>query len=293
MHNAYADGNTDEFILPIVIVENREPIGTLQDGDSLIFFNFRADRGREISYAFTDTDFEHFERPVRPRVHWICMTQYDPKIPAPVAFPPQRLGLVFGEFLSREGRTQYRIAETEKYAHVTFFFNGGREQPFEGEDRSLVPSPRVARYNQQPEMSAREVSRRLLERLDAGIPDFVLINYANPDMVGHTGDFDAAVKAVEFVDAEMGRVVRHFVEAGGVVAVTADHGNAEVMYDEDIEEPHTAHTTNPVPIILAGADMKGRRLLEGGRLCDVVPTLAPLMGLEVPDVMEGRNLLAH
>jgi len=291
METAYADGNTDEFILPILFTEDGKPFGTLRDGDSLIFFNFRADRGREISYAFTDPNFEHFERPVRPRLHWVCMTQYDPMIPAPVAFQPQRLDLVFGEQLASAGRTQLRIAETEKYAHVTFFFNGGRELPFEGEERIIVPSPRVPLYNQKPEMSAREVTRKLLERLEKGAPDFTLINYANPDMVGHTGDYDATVKAVEVVDAEMGRVVDAFVEAGGVVVVTADHGNAELMYDDDIEEPHTAHTTNPVPVIVAGRGLEGRLLAPGGTLCDVATTLAPLLGLSVPDVMDGRDLL--
>ncbi len=292
MENAYADGETDEFLLPIIITADGEPIGTFRDGDSVIFFNFRADRGREISYAFTDPNFSEFERPLQPRVHWVCMTQYDPKIPAPVAYPPQRLDRVFAEHLSSKGLGQFHIAETEKYAHVTFFFNGGREDAFEGEERVLVPSPRVPHYSQKPEMSAREVTRKILARLEKGLPDFLLVNYANPDMVGHTGDFDAAVKAVETVDGEMGRIVEAFASAGGRVLVTADHGNAEVMYDPDLDEPHTAHTTNPVPLILAGPGTAGRTLREGGRLCDVVPTLASLMEIDLPDVMEGENLLS-
>ncbi|MHC5079267.1 MAG: 2,3-bisphosphoglycerate-independent phosphoglycerate mutase [Planctomycetota bacterium] len=292
MESSYGEDTTDEFILPIVITEKGEPIGTLQDGDSLIFFNFRADRGREISYAFTDPNFPHFPRPVLPRVHWVCMTEYDPKIPAPVAFPPQRLDQVYGEQVSQQGLSQLHIAETEKYAHVTFFFNGGREAAFSREERVLVPSPRVPRYNQKPEMSAREVTQKLLERLEKGLPDFTLINYANPDMVGHTGDFNAAVKAIEVVDEELGKVVDVFTAKGGIVFVTSDHGNAELMFDADLDEPHTAHTTNPVPLITVGEGMAGRTLREGGRLCDIVPTLAPLMEIETSQIMEGENLLS-
>ncbi|MHC4779064.1 MAG: 2,3-bisphosphoglycerate-independent phosphoglycerate mutase, partial [Planctomycetota bacterium] len=284
-------GNTDEFLLPIIVTDESGPVGTFRDGDAVIFFNFRADRAREISHVFTDGTFEHFERPVRPDLHWACMTEYDQRLSAPVAFPPIHLDRVFGEHLSSLGRTQLHIAETEKYAHVTFFFNGGQEDPFEGEERILVPSPRVARYNEKPEMSAREVTDKLLGSLNRVFPDFVLINYANPDMVGHTGDFGAAVKAIEAVDVEVGRTIEAFTAGGGVVLVTSDHGNAEVMFDPGLDEPHTAHTTNPVPLIAVGEGMESMQFTQGGRLCDVVPTLASIMGVELPDVMEGRNIL--
>jgi 2,3-bisphosphoglycerate-independent phosphoglycerate mutase len=288
---SYAEGTTDEFILPIVVEEKGLPLGAFRDGDVVIFFNFRADRAREITHAFTDAEFAHFERTRTPRLHWVCMTEYDARLTAPTAFPPQHLDRIFGEHLSTLGLSQFHIAETEKYAHVTFFFNGGREEPFEGEERILVPSPRVPRYNQKPEMNAAEVTAKLLDRLDRSVPDFTLINYANPDMVGHTGDFDAAVMAVEAVDGELGRAVEAFTAGGGVVFVTADHGNAELMFDVEADEPHTAHTTSPVPLIVVGEGMGGRRLAEGGRLCDVVPTLASILGIDLPPVMEGRNLL--
>ncbi len=288
---SYEEGTTDEFILPVMIGDGGE-LPLIRDGDSVIFFNFRADRAREITRAFIEDGFRDFARRKSPGVHWVCLTEYDAKIKAPVAFEPQRLANVFGEHLSKTGRRQLRIAETEKYAHVTFFFNGGVETPFPGEDRVLVPSPKVQTYDLKPEMSAPEVKRQFLEKYRSADYDFHLLNFANPDMVGHTGDMEAAVKAIEAVDAEMKDVIEPLRADGVPVIVTADHGNAELMYDEEHQEPHTAHTTNPVPLIVVYDGFKGGRLCSGGRLCDVLPTMAALMGIETPEEVEGASLVS-
>jgi len=289
---SYGEGVTDEFILPTLVAGDGETPPLIRDGDTVIFFNFRGDRGREITWAFTEDDFPHFPRPARPDVHWVCMTQYDAANASPVAFEPHRLPNVFGDWLGQQGRTQFRIAETEKYAHVTFFFNGGVEAPFPGEDRVLVPSPRVPRYNQQPQMSAPEVRERFLEKYHGGSYDFHLLNFANPDMVGHTGDMDATVQAIQVVDREMKPIVEALRADGVPLLITADHGNAELMFDEDIGEPHTAHTTSPVPLIVVDDEHRNGTLRPGGALCDVLPTLGQLAGLPLPPEVEGESLLA-
>jgi 2,3-bisphosphoglycerate-independent phosphoglycerate mutase len=288
---SYEEGTTDEFILPALVCEDGEPIGLVEEGDAVIFFNFRADRGREISRAFTDPDFRDFAREAFPCVHWVCLTEYAPDIRAAVAFEPHRIEGVFGEHLANLGKTQFRIAETEKYAHVTFFFNGGREKPFAGEDRVLVPSPKVPRYNEKPSMSAAEVRELFLSNYRTGAHDFYLLNFANPDMVGHTGDMEAAVQAVETVDREMKPIIERLRTDGIPVFITADHGNAELMFDEEIGEPHTAHTTSPVPLLLVDDRLRGKTLRPGGRLCDVLPTLAGVLGIPLPPEAEGENLL--
>ncbi|HQJ62608.1 MAG TPA: 2,3-bisphosphoglycerate-independent phosphoglycerate mutase, partial [Methanothrix soehngenii] len=251
VRKGYDRGENDEFIMPTVVDER----GMVDDGDSIIFFNFRPDRAREITRAFVDKDFQEFAtKPIR--VHYTCMTQYDATLNAPVAYPAENLIDTLGEVVSRAGLKQLRIAETEKYAHVTYFFNGGKEEVNPGEDRVLIPSPKVATYDLQPQMSAYEVRDELLARLDSGRYDLVVLNFANPDMVGHTGIFEAAVKAVEVVDGCVGEIVNRILSLGGAVLLTADHGNAEKMQDSDTGQPHTAHTTNPVPISLITSDRK-------------------------------------
>lgn len=283
---------TDEFILPTVIInEDAKPVGTVQEGDSVLFFNFRSDRAREITRAFVDEDFVGFARPNRPRVHYVCMTQYDDTILAPVAFPQQNLENTLGDVLAQNELKQLRIAETEKYAHVTFFFNGGIEEPNLGEDRILIPSPKVATYNLQPEMSAPELTQTLLEQLRKKTYDIIILNFANPDMVGHTGMFEATVKAVETVDKCLGEVFEELQRMNGILLVTADHGNAEEKVDPDTNLPLTAHSTNRVPFILIGEEFKGRSLLEGCALCDVAPTILKLMGIPIPKEMTGKSLL--
>ena len=286
MQKSYGAGVTDEFIVPTVVTEG----AGIKAGDSVIFFNFRPDRARELTRALVDPDFAGFERekgffPLT----YICMTQYDATMPnVEVAYRPESLTNTLGEYLSRLGKTQLRIAETEKYAHVTFFFNGGVEAPYEGEDRVLIPSPKVATYDLQPEMSAYAVTDEAVRRIESGRYDVIILNYANCDMVGHTGVFEAAVKAVEAVDTCLGRLLAALEKAGGRAFLTADHGNADQMADEN-GAPFTAHTTNPVPFVAIGfGDIK---LRSGGRLADIAPTMLQAMGLPQPEEMTGRSLL--
>ena len=280
--NAYANGVTDEFVEPVIC----DPDGTISDHDSVIFFNFRPDRAREITRAFVDPDFNGFTRQYFP-VTFVCTTEYDATMPnVEVAYPRLSVRNGLGEYLSSMGLTQLRIAETEKYAHVTFFFNGGVETQFPGEDRVLVPSPKVATYDLRPEMSADEVADKCVERIESGAYDVIILNFANCDMVGHTGVFDAAVRAVETVDTCVGRVVDATMKMGGIAMITADHGNAEVMTQPD-GSPMTAHTTNPVPFILCGAGTELRK----GRLADIAPTILDVMGLAVPEEMDGQTLI--
>ncbi|MBQ1609077.1 MAG: 2,3-bisphosphoglycerate-independent phosphoglycerate mutase [Lachnospiraceae bacterium] len=288
---SYADEKTDEFVLPTIIEENGAPVATIEDGDSVVFFNFRPDRAREITRTFCADDFDGFDRGARKDVTFVTFTEYDATIPNKfVAFKKVELTNTFGEFLANHGMTQARIAETEKYAHVTFFFNGGVEEPNKGEDRILVKSPKVATYDLQPEMSAPEVCDKLTDAIRSGNYDVIVCNFANPDMVGHTGVIDAAVKAVETVDACVGKAVEALKEMDGVMFICADHGNCEQMLDYETGEPWTAHTTNPVPFILVNAD-PSYGLKEEGRLCDIVPTMIELMGMEKPAEMTGESLL--
>jgi len=291
LETAYARGETDEFVKPTVIVDQQgNPEGNVSDGDVIIFFNFRPDRARQITRAFVDEKFDGFTRPENyPGVHFVCMTQYDKGIDAPVAFRPQVLVNTLGEVLSYYNLRQLRLAETEKYAHVTFFFNGGVERPNQGEDRVLVPSPKVATYDLKPEMSACEVTDVLIQKLKEKVYDVIIVNFANPDMVGHTGVLSAAVRAVEAVDSCIGRAVQAVKDVGGIAIITADHGNAEVMQDE-AGSPHTAHTTDPVPFILVSDQHLGVKL-RSGSLEDVAPTLLHLLGVEKPREMTGRNIV--
>ncbi|NPV29116.1 MAG: 2,3-bisphosphoglycerate-independent phosphoglycerate mutase [Firmicutes bacterium] len=293
LERSYEAGVTDEFVVPTVIVDAQgNPKGKARPGDVVIFYNFRADRARELTRAFTDREFEGFTRKKGyPGVHFVCMTQYDVTIPAPVAFPPQSLKNTLGEVLAAHGLRQLRIAETEKYAHVTFFFNGGVEAPNPGEDRILIPSPRVATYDLKPEMSAREVTEAVLAEIKKDRYDVIILNYANPDMVGHTGVLEAAVKALEVVDECLGRVVTAVLGKEGVALITSDHGNAEQMLEGDGEEPHTAHTTNEVPLILVGERYRGCLLREGGALEDLAPTILEILGIPKPPEMTGHSLL--
>lgn len=285
----YAEGVNDEFVLPGVVLENGKPVATVGEGDSIIFFNFRPDRAREITRAIVDEAFDGFEREYF-KTTYVCLTQYDLTMPnVSVAYTPQTIDNTLGTYIASKGLNQLRIAETEKYAHVTFFFNGGVEEPNANEDRELIPSPKVATYDLQPEMSAPELTEQLLTNLSEDKYDLIICNYANPDMVGHTGVFEAAVKAVETVDTCLGKVVDKILSLGGQVIITADHGNAEMMVDYETGKPFTAHTTNHVPVILAGAgDVK---LRDGGKLCDLAPTLLELMNLEQPVEMTGKSLL--
>jgi 2,3-bisphosphoglycerate-independent phosphoglycerate mutase len=286
---AYARGETDEFVLPTAIGDYRG----MQDGDGLLFANFRADRMRETASALLDPDFSGFERDKRPAfAAAIGLVEYSTELNRflDTLFPPEDLSDTFGEIVSRAGMTQLRIAETEKYAHVTFFFNGGREEMFPGEERILVPSPKVATYDLQPEMSAPEVTDKVVAAIRAGRFDVVVLNYANSDMVGHTGKLDAAIKAVETVDACLGRLAEAVEAAGGTLVVTADHGNAEMMRDPETGGPHTAHTLNPVPFIVVNPPGAVARV-ENGRLADVAPTLLGLLGLPQPPAMTGHSLI--
>lgn len=288
---SYDDGKTDEFVLPTVIEKNGQPAARIQDGDSVIFFNFRPDRAREITRAFCDPEFSGFARQERLDLTYVCFTDYDETIPNKlVAFKKEEIKNTFGQFLASHNMTQARIAETEKYAHVTFFFNGGIEEPNKGEDRILVNSPKVATYDLQPEMSAPQVCDKLVEAIGSGKYDVIIINFANPDMVGHTGVERAAIRAIETVDACVGRAVEALKKADGQMFICADHGNAEQLVDYETGEPFTAHTTNPVPFILVNAD-PAYTLREGGKLADIVPTLIELMGMEQPKEMTGKSLL--
>ena len=284
VQKSYDNGVTDEFVEPVVCVENAQ----ISEGDSIIFYNFRPDRAREITRTFVDPEFSGFERkrgffPVQ----YVCTTEYDATMPnVDVAYPREKLTNIFGEYISRMGMTQLRIAETEKYAHVTFFFNGGVEQTFPGEDRCLIPSPKVATYDMQPEMSAYLVADEAVRRIESGKYDVIILNFANCDMVGHTGVFEAAVKAAEAVDQCVGLVVEATAKMGGVSIITADHGNAEHMMEED-GSPFTAHTTNLVPCCVVGANVK----LRDGRLADICPTMLDLMGLHKPEEMTGSTLI--
>ncbi|MBN6773066.1 2,3-bisphosphoglycerate-independent phosphoglycerate mutase [Pseudomonas granadensis] len=283
---AYARGESDEFVKATTI---GEPV-KVEDGDAVVFMNFRADRARELTRVFVEDDFREFERARQPKLAgFVMLTQYAASIPAPSAFAPGSLENVLGDYLAKNGKTQLRIAETEKYAHVTFFFSGGREEPFPGEERILIPSPKVATYDLQPEMSAPEVTDRIVDAIENQRYDVIVVNYANGDMVGHSGVFDAAVKAVECLDTCVGRIVEALEKVGGEALITADHGNVEQMADESTGQAHTAHTTEPVPFIYVGKrDLKVR---EGGVLADVAPTMLKLLGLEKPAEMTGTSIL--
>ena len=307
---AYARGESDEFVKATTIgepvkVEDGDAVVFMnfradrarelsrvfvEDGDAVIFMTFRADRARELSRVFVETDFNEFPRSRLPKLAaYIGLTQYSAKIPAPAAFAPGSLNNVLGEYLAKNGKTQLRIAETEKYAHVTFFFSGGREEPFEGEERILIPSPKVATYDLQPEMSAPEVTDRIVEAIEQQRYDVIVVNYANGDMVGHSGVFEAAVKAVEALDLCVGRIVEALDKVGGEALITADHGNVEQMEDECTGQAHTAHTTEPVPFIYVGK--RNVQVREGGVLADVAPTMLKLLGLEKPAEMTGTSIL--
>ena len=291
VQQSYDRDETDEFVKPTVIIENGEPLATIKDKDSVVFFNFRPDRAREITRSFCDDDFIGFDRGQRIDTKFVCFSDYDPTIPnKEVAFPKVAVTNTFGEWLAANNMTQARIAETEKYAHVTFFFNGGVEEPNEGEDRILVNSPKVATYDLKPEMSAYEVCDKLTDAIRSGKYDVIIINFANPDMVGHTGVEEATIKAVEAVDECVGKAVEAIKEVDGVMFICADHGNAEQLIDYQTEAPFTAHTTNKVPFILVNYD-PAYTLREGGCLADIVPTLIETMGMEQPAEMTGKSLL--
>lgn len=290
VQQSYDKDETDEFVVPTVVLKDGAPTATIQNGDSVIFFNFRPDRAREITRTFCDDEFTGFDRGERIKTTYVCFTEYDVTIPnKSVAFVKTEITNTFGEFLAANHMTQARIAETEKYAHVTFFFNGGVEEPNEGEDRILVKSPKVATYDLKPEMSAYEVCDKLVEAIKSDKYDVIIINFANPDMVGHTGVEAAAIKAVEAVDECVGKTVDAIKEVNGQMFICADHGNAEQLIDEETGEPFTAHTTNQVPFILVNAEGYGLR--EGGCLADIAPTLIELMGMEQPKEMTGKSLL--
>ncbi|HHV79875.1 MAG TPA: 2,3-bisphosphoglycerate-independent phosphoglycerate mutase [Firmicutes bacterium] len=284
VQKAYELGETDEFIVPTVIDDTVK----VKQEDALILFNFRADRARQICGALADPGFSHFDRNGYKPAYVVGMTQYEEDLGVPSAFPPIYLKNTFGEVVSKSGMRQLRIAETEKYAHVTFFFNGMREEPFEGEDRVLIPSPKVATYDLKPEMSAYELTQEVLRRIASDQYDVIIMNFANPDMVGHTGSLQAAIKAIEVVDECLGRVLSAVRQAGGAAIVCSDHGNAEEMVEPDSGQPHTAHTSNPVPCILVD-DRPAR--LRNGILADIAPTLLELLGLEKPEEMDGESLI--
>lgn len=289
---AYAAGQTDEFVEPQVIHQDGTPIGRISNLDGIIFFNFRADRAREITRPFTEADFNEFERRQIPRLStFVCLTEYDETFDLPVAFSTETYPRILGEVVADAGLKQLRIAETEKYAHVTFFFNGGVETPFSNEDRSLIPSPKdVATYDLKPEMSAPDVTDEVIRRIQSGSYDLIILNFANPDMVGHTGVLKAAIAAMETVDQCVGRVVDALLAAGGCALMTADHGNCEMMLDKN-GIPHTAHTANRVPLILVAKNQQ-RAKLQSGILADIAPTLLTLLGLEIPSEMTGKNLIS-
>jgi 2,3-bisphosphoglycerate-independent phosphoglycerate mutase len=286
LNSAYARGESDEFVKATSIGERVQ----VEDGDAVIFMNFRADRARELSRCFVEDGFDGFARARQPQLSsYVMLTQYAASIPAPCAFPPSALRNVLGEYLANNGKTQLRIAETEKYAHVTFFFSGGREEPYEGEERILIPSPQVATYDMQPEMSAPEVTDRIVDAIENQRYDVIVVNYANGDMVGHTGVFSAAVAAVECLDTCIGRITKALEKVGGEALITADHGNVEQMEDESTGQAHTAHTTEPVPFIYVGK--RHVHIRDGGILADVAPTMLTLMGMPIPDEMTGKSII--
>ena len=288
IESSYQKEVFDEFVEPTVIYSGDKPVAKIEKNDSVIFFNFRPDRARELTRTLVDPEFNEFETK-NLDLYYVTFTQYDATLPnVNIAFKPEKLVNTFGEYISKNGLTQLRIAETEKYAHVTFFFNGGEEKQYPGEDRILVPSPKVETYDMQPEMSAEEVTVKVVEAIKSGKYNSIILNYANPDMVGHTGSLEAAIKAIEKIDGCVQRVVDAVKEQNGVLLITADHGNAEQMIEEATGEPHTAHTTNPVPLILVGKD--NVRLKEG-RLADLAPTMLEIMGLEKPQEMTGESLI--
>ena len=289
VEKSYTNGKMDEFVVPTVVSENGAPIATIKNNDSVIFFNFRPDRAREITRAINDKEFSGFERETL-NLTFVTMTEYDSTLEGvEVAFKPESLSNTLGEYVAKKGKKQLRIAETEKYAHVTFFFNGGVEEPNANEDRALIASPKVATYDLKPEMSAFEVTDEVIKRLDSDEYDMVILNFANADMVGHTGVFDAAKAAIEAVDTCLGKVVDKVLEKDGTVFITADHGNAEQMIDYTTGTPFTAHTIDPVPFVYVSNDTK--ELRDGGVLADIAPTMLQVMGLEVPSEMTGKSLI--
>ena len=289
IESSYQKEVFDEFVVPTVICNGEKSVATIEDNDSVIFFNFRPDRARQMVHAFTDKDFKKFETKKFNNLYFVTMTEYDDTLKnVHIAFKEETIKNTFGEYISNKGLTQLRIAETEKYAHVTFFFNGGREEPYKNEDRILVPSPKVETYDMKPEMSAYEVTDKVIDAINKEKYDAIILNFANPDMVGHTGNIDAAVKAVETVDECVGKIVEALSKHNGKALITADHGNCEQMIDYKTKEPFTSHTTNPVPLILYGIDDVK---LKDGRLCDLAPTLLEMMGLDKPKEMTGESLL--
>ena len=292
LNASYANGVTDEFVLPTVVVEDGTPVATVESGDSVIFFNFRPDRAREMTRAFTQAGFDGFDLKGKSRkVHWVCMTQYDENFTGiDIAYRPESYTNTLGQYLASQGKTQLRIAETEKYAHVTFFFNGGVEAPNENETRVLIASPKVATYDLQPEMSANEVCQRAIVEIEREKYDVMILNFANCDMVGHTGVMKAAEVAVQTVDECVRQVVECILRNGGRVLLTADHGNAETMIAED-GSPFTAHTTNKVPFVLVDEALRDSVTLQEGALCDIAPTMLATMGLDIPAEMTGKNLV--
>ena len=289
IENSYQKEVFDEFVEPTIICNEEEPVAKIEKNDSVIFFNFRPDRAREITRTLVDKEFEAFETKKDLNLYYVCFTQYDEEMPnVKIAFKPTALKNTFGEYISNKGLTQLRIAETEKYAHVTFFFNGGEEKQYKGEDRILVPSPKVETYDMKPEMSAYEVTEKVVNAINSKKYDCIILNYANPDMVGHTGNLEAAIKALETIDECVGKVVDAVQKNNGTLLITADHGNCEQMIDYKTGEPHTAHTTNKVPLILVGID---NVTLREGKLSDLAPTMLQIMGIEKPEEMTGESII--
>jgi 2,3-bisphosphoglycerate-independent phosphoglycerate mutase len=281
---------SDEFVEPATIVDaDDHPVGPIRDEDSVIFFNFRSDRARQLTRALALENFDGFDRHPFPKIQMTTMTQYDRTFTFPVAFPPQSLSASFAEVIAAQSKTNLRVAETEKYPHVSYFFNCGIEKPYPGEDRILIPSPKVPTYDLQPEMSAKGITDTLVADVEARKHDVIICNFANADMVGHTGNIEAAVKAVETIDQCLGRIVRAVRDAEGTLLVTSDHGNAEEMWNAALNEPHTAHTCNPVPVIVV-QDVKGMRLRDGGSLRDIAPTMLGILEVEAPAEMTGKDL---
>lgn len=292
LEQAYARGETDEFVQATAITDNNGKVIRIEDGDVMVFMNYRSDRARQITRPFIEPDFDCFRRKVVPHLaRFVSLTEYNSEYDIPVAYPPERLKNVFGEYISSLGMHQLRIAETEKYAHVTFFFNGGREEPFEFEDRKLIQSPDVATYDLQPEMNAPALTDALVEAIESGKYDVIICNYANPDMVGHSGNYEATIKAIEALDKCLGRVIDALKKSGGETLITADHGNAEMMRNKETGQPHTAHTSNVVPLIYVGRDLKLKE--NSGALSDIAPTMLELMDVEIPIEMTGHSLIDH